>query len=507
MSTGSETRAALLAALLESAGDAIVAVDRAGRVIAWNRAAGELYGWEAAEIVGRLADLLEPAGSETRLDPALARARRSAPPFRGLAVRRRRDGTLVEVDLTVSPLSDETGAALGHIEIARPAPAGADHAGELASLRRARAALEQAARRKDEFLAVLGHELRNPLAAVRGAADLQKTIPLEHPVLARTRDVIDRQVAHMVHLVDDLLDLSRIARGKIRLARDTFDIAVPVRTVLSDQEDAFAARSLELRAELAAEPLWVAGDASRLYQVVDNLVGNALKFTEPPGRVTVRTHREGDWVVVGVRDTGVGIEPDQIEDLFHPFRQAEPSGDHSAGGLGLGLALVRGLARLHGGNVEARSEGPGTGAEFVVRLPLAHPPGRRQARPSAARAERRRVLIVDDNRDVADMLRASLLRAGHEVAVAYDAHEAIEVARRLRPEVVLCDIGLPGGASGYDVARALRADAKLRGARLVALTGYGQPEDRRRARQAGFDGHLTKPVDLQRLQAVIAGPP
>jgi signal transduction histidine kinase len=365
----------------------------------------------------------------------------------------------------------------------------------------ARRETEAASRAKDEFLAVLGHELRNPLSPMVTALQLMR---LRAPgELARERAVLERQVGHMTRLVDDLLDVSRIAGGKVQLRKQPTDLA-----------DA-AARAIEIAAPLLEERrhhlavrvprgLRVDADPDRLAQVLSNLLTNAAKYTPPGGNVTVAARREGDEAVIGVADDGQGIDPELLPRVFDLFVQGKRSPERTYGGLGLGLTIVRSLTELHGGRVEARSAGAGKGSEFLVRLPLLSEARRAPARASGAdgarAAGRRRVLVVDDNRDAADTLAEALAQLGHETRCAYDGLEAIETAARFRPEVVLLDLGLPV-LDGYEVARRLREDGTH--GRLVALTGYGQDSDRRRSSDAGFDLHLVKPIQLDDLADVL----
>jgi signal transduction histidine kinase/CheY-like chemotaxis protein len=368
--------------------------------------------------------------------------------------------------------------------------------------------LAQADRRKDEFLALLAHELRNPLAPIRNAVHLLGQAPAGGPVAERAREVLGRQVKHLARLVDDLLDVSRIARGKIRLQKEPLDLARLVQAAVDDRRPSLTAAGLTLDVVLPPKPVWVEGDPTRLAQVVDNLLVNAAKFTDPGGRVAVRLAADpaGGRAQMTVRDTGVGIEAGLVAYLFEPFTQADRGLDRSRGGLGLGLALVRAIIQLHGGEVSAASPGVGKGAEFAFWIPLAlaaHPPVAADVATVPPVRPSRRVLVIEDHRDTADMWRVLLKLAGHEVAVAYTGPDGVEAARRFRPEVVLSDVGLPG-MDGYAVARALRQDPSTAGAYLIAVTGYGQEEDRRRARAAGFDHHLTKPVDPDELLATLA---
>jgi two-component system CheB/CheR fusion protein len=375
-------------------------------------------------------------------------------------------------------------------------------------LRRVASELSQANRRKDEYLAMLGHELRNPLAAIRSATELMKLTNPDDPRLQRAYGVLERQASQMSRLIDGLLDVSRIVQGKVELEREPVDVREVLATVIQDRAAEAEARRLDLRSDLPPAPVWIAGDRLRLAQVFDNLVGNACKFTTAPGTITVTLAAEDEHAVVRVQDTGVGIRPEALAHIFEPFFQESQDMARSGGGLGLGLSLARGLIELHDGTIEARSAGPGRGAELVVRLPLGHTPTEPPPARQVATLRPRRILLVEDNADAAQMLRELLELHGHELASAGTATEALELLRRSRLDLVLCDVGLPG-MSGLDFARAVRADASLRHVPLVALTGYGQPEDRKLTAAAGFDAHLTKPIDLHALSEVLdrlAGP-
>ncbi len=356
-------------------------------------------------------------------------------------------------------------------------------------------------RRKDEFLAMLGHELRNPLAPIRNAVEILRLTDPPNSTSEQARDMIDRQVGHMARLIDDLLDVSRIARGKIQLHKDRCDLAAIVRETTEDYRSAMAASGLSLVVDVPQEPLWVLSDATRISQIVGNLLQNAHKFTDTGGQISLHLKAQaGDReALLTVRDTGIGMEPDTLAGIFVAFSQADRSLDRSRGGLGLGLALVKGLVELHGGTVQATSQGPGRGSEFVVRLPLEPAPEQRvtQSPPPRINAAAYRILIIEDNRDGAESMRTLLSLLGHQTTVTYAGSSGLEAARQMKPDVVLCDIGLPGGMDGYAVARALRADPALSGLLLIALTGYGREEDQQRAAEAGFDHHMTKPVNFQ----------
>jgi len=373
-------------------------------------------------------------------------------------------------------------------------------------------ALRKAARRKDEFLAMLGHELRNPLAPIRSSLHVLGMENADETQTVRARATIERQVLHLTRLVDDLLDVSRISQGKILLRKERVDLAELLRATVEDHRGTLTAGGLSLEVRLPPEPLWVHGDPTRLAQALGNVLHNAGKFTDTGGRVAVAAALEEPesgprTAVVSVRDTGIGIAPEVLAELFEPFSQAPPGLDRGRGGLGLGLAVVRRLVELHGGTVAASSAGADRGTEIRLRLPLDSERAAVAAlQPVAPPVHRsRRCLIIEDNRDAAESMAALLELSGHEVTVAHDGTEGVARARLIQPEVVVCDIGLPGGLDGYAVARALRADPELAGCRLIALTGYGQEEDQRRAREAGFDVHLTKPADPEVLRRLIAG--
>ncbi len=318
---------------------------------------------------------------------------------------------------------------------------------------------EEADRRKDDFLALLGHELRNPLAPIRNAVHLLSLQPDDPAIVANARDMIGRQAAHMTRLVDELLDASRIARGKIQLRPERLDLAALVRTAAADQRLQLDTAGLTLEVGVPESPLWIHGDATRLTQVLGNLLDNARKFTDRGGRITVRLTQEGDRAVIAVTDTGIGITTDALPRLFEVFSQIDAGIDRSKGGLGLGLAVVKGLVELHGGSVAALSDGPGHGCTFLVRLPLAATdPAQRLHAPHGRRTGRSlRILVVDDNVDAADSLALLLRSDGHQVETVHDGPAALELSPRFHPEVVFMDIGLPGGMDGYEAARRLRA--------------------------------------------------
>ena len=368
---------------------------------------------------------------------------------------------------------------------------------------------DEALRQRDEFLAMLAHELRNPLAPMRNAVYLQKKLDVEDPLLAKTRDILERQVGHMTRMVDDLIDVARLERGKIALKRERLDLNAAVSGAAEACLPIVKARAHDVKIDLAREALFVDADPVRLEQVLVNLMLNASKFMDPGGEIGLLTRREGGMALVAVSDKGIGIRPDMLEAVFRPFIQDDHTLARSAGGLGVGLSIARAVAELHGGSLRARSEGLNKGAVFEVRLPLsdslaAAAQAAGQRTPAVPR--RRRVLVVEDNADIRESLRVMLGLWGHDTVLAGTGNEGLAAALASKPDVALIDIGLPG-MSGYEVALQIRAQAKdwPTRIRLVALTGYGQPSDRERARQAGFDTHLLKPVDPEILSELLSG--
>jgi len=368
-------------------------------------------------------------------------------------------------------------------------------------------ALRESGRRKDEFLAMLAHELRNPLAPIRNAAQVLKLLGAPGVDQRWALGVIERQTQHLTRLVDDLLDVSRITQGKIALRREPIELAAVVQRAVEACRSAVEERGHRLHLSVSPEPVSVEGDLTRLVQVVGNLLHNAAKYTPEKGNIWIEAGADGANAFVRVRDDGIGVPGDLLPHVFDLFTQADRSLDRSQGGLGIGLTLARRLVELHGGRVEARSEGPGRGSEFLVVLPRLEVaadsaasdwPGAGGERAQAGL----RILVVEDHADSAEMLAFLLRLEGHEVRVASDGAGALEAARAQRPDVVLCDIGLPG-MNGYEVASQLRRDTECADARLIALSGYGQAEDRRRSKEAGFDFHLTKPVEPDALIALL----
>jgi PAS domain S-box-containing protein len=370
-------------------------------------------------------------------------------------------------------------------------------------------ALREADRRKDEFLAMLAHELRNPLAPIRAGLHLLGRVDHEGAQAAHVREMLDRQVQYLVRLVDDLLELARITRGDIELRRERVELGTAIAGAIETSRPLIDERSHRLAVTLpSSDSLVLDADPVRLSQVVANLLNNAARYTDPGGRITLSAERHGEEVAIRVADDGIGIPPEMLSRVFEPFTRVDRSSARSHGGLGIGLALVKSLVEMHGGSVSARSDGMGAGSEFTVRLPLAQAttPARSagDAVPARTSDAGRRILVVDDNRDAAESLGLLLEMMGHQVCVTHGGAEGLALMRTFEPAVVLLDIGMPD-VDGYEVARRIREEGGSRRPLLIAITGWGQVEDRRRARQAGFDHHLTKPVDVHELQRLLVG--
>ena len=494
-STGAES--ALLASIVQSSDDAIVSKDLNGVVTSWNKGAERIFGYTEAEMVGTPIHRLIPLDRPNEEPSILERIRRGERIEHYATVRQRKDGTLIDVSVTISPIRNAHNEVIGASKVARDVTQQKQMEAEL---RRYAEDLAAQHRQKDAFMAMLAHELRNPLAPMRTALEVLRRRPDDPAYVNRIRETLDRQVRNLSHLVDDLLDVARLTQGKVNPQFERVDMARLVRYNCQAYETLAEASHVALDCITPDVPVWVLGDPTRLDQILDNLLENALKFTPAGGRVRMSVEIDGRAAVVAVRDTGAGIQPDLLPHLFNTFTQGEQTLDRSRGGLGLGLSIVRGLVELHGGAVEAHSDGPGNGAEFIVRLPIQGEPPALTERPATVRvtAPAHRILIVEDNKDAADSLADLLQIFGYEVRVAYNGRDGVEAAHLFRPEVVLCDIGLPG-ADGYEVARQLRSEAGTAAARLIAITGYGAEGDREKAREAGFDQHLTKPVDPDRL--------
>jgi two-component system CheB/CheR fusion protein len=474
----------------------VLARDLDDHIIFWNSGAEAMYGWTAAEALGRLSHEL----LRTEFPRPLAEVWDEVLEFgvwEGELTHRRKDGSRVVVASHWALDQDEEGRPVRILEVNN----------DITQLRQAQEALREADRRKDAFLAMLAHELRNPLAPIRNAVHILQVAGASDPATRPARDMIERQVAHMTRLIDDLLEVSRVGQGKVNLRKGPADLLAILRRAVDMTLPQFQARQHRLSVALPEDALPLRADATRLEQVFTNLLTNAAKYTGPGGHVELEAVRRGDEAVVRVKDNGVGIAPELLPHVFEPFVQGQQGPDRQQGGLGIGLTLVRSLVGLHGGSVRASSAGPGLGSEFVVRLPLADtactPTSAGSARPAGEAPPSRRVLVVDDNVDAAQSLAELLRQGGHDVRVAGRGPDALAVAAEFAPEAVFLDIGLPG-MDGYEVARRLRRQEGDRRVLLVAVTGYGTDEDRRRSREAGFDHHLVKPAAPSDVQDLLA---
>lgn len=497
-----------LGVTLLSIGDAVIATDAEGRVSFMNPVAESLTGWGQAEASGRLLDeVFRIVNEETRAEvenPVTKCLRERA--IVGLAnhtVLIAKDGTTEHaIDDTAAPIREADGQVKGVVLIFHDV--GDRRILERELLARAERLAEND-RRKDEFLAMLAHELRNPLASISHAAQLFGSLETEADLLW-AKDVVQRQVKHLARLIDDLLDVSRISRGKISLRKEPLDLSPIVSSAVEVVRPLMEERKHELCVSLMNGGLTLEADPLRLEQILVNLLTNAAKYTDAGGRVSLTARHEGSEIVVWVRDTGMGITQEVMPRIFDIFAQGDRTIARSEGGLGIGLTLVRNLAEMHGGTVTAASEGPGKGSEFIVRLPALEEPVTQQTGPGEILAQvarqSSRVLVVDDNIDTATGLARLLKFFGHDVQVAYDGPAALEAARAHHPEIVLLDIGLPG-MDGYEVVKRLRMEECCKDSLIIAASGYGQDEDRHRSREAGFDHHLVKPVDYDVLMTLF----
>jgi PAS domain S-box-containing protein len=502
-----ERRMRFQATVLRNIRDSVIVTDLEGRIIEWNQGAWEVFGYRADEVLGKTPAILYPDLDPVTLAADLGRIAEGHD-HAGEWLGRRKDGSELWIDVKTTLVRDEIGRPVGFLGIgkdvtdrrrAEAARADADRERE-----RALALAESASRTKDEFLAMLGHELRNPLAPIVTALDLMK-LRSSSPT-SREEQVIERQVEHLVRLVDDLLDVSRITRGKVELDCRAIDLQAAVVKAVEMAAPLFEQRRHRFRVDVPTKGMRLHADVARLAQIISNLLTNAARYTPPGGSIALTARREGDFVVLSVADTGIGIDPALLPHVFDLFVQGERSMERADGGLGIGLTLVQNLVRLHGGTVEAVSDGRGRGSEFIVRLPALPDDAPRRA-PTApplplGTIAPRRIIVVDDNVDAADLTAELLARAGHEVHVAHDGPAALSLAQRVRPEVALLDIGLPV-MNGYELADRLRATFGPRAPRLIAITGYGQDHDHARSEAAGFDDHLVKPVPPAVLLARI----
>jgi PAS domain S-box-containing protein len=488
---------------LASIGDGVIATDMEGRVTLLNPVAQAYTGWKEVDALGRpLGHVFTFVEEQSRasVESIWGEVLRGGPGAAAKTVLVRPDGAAFTVEASMAPIQREDGTRLGTVLVFHDIT---ERRSLEREIQRRAEQLALADRRKDEFLAMLAHELRNPLAPLRNGVEILRGLPGD-PAIEQTGEMMQRQVHHLTRLVDDLLDVSRITHGRIQLRKELVPLATVMEQAIEMVRPLIREHRHELRMVRPPDALLVEGDQLRLAQVFTNLLTNAAKFTPPGGRLDCEGAAEGAWATVRIRDNGAGIPADLLPHIFDLFTQADRSLDRPQGGLGLGLTLVKTIVELHDGAVTAASEGPGRGSEFVVRLPARAGAGaaRPGPPPPPAVPASRRVLIVDDNRDSADSLSLLLRHWTHDVRTAYDGPAAIELAKAFRPEFVLLDIGLPG-MSGLEVAKAMRQHPDLQDARLIAITGYGREQDRSQSQQAGFNCHLTKPVALDDLKELL----
>jgi PAS domain S-box-containing protein len=474
---------------------AIFMLDPDGIVVSWNAGAERIKGYRQSEILGRHFSVFYPEEGRSRKWPEqeLAAAREKGR-FEDEGLRVRKDGTTFWANVVLTPVCGPDGTLRGYAKVTR----------DLTDRRRVEA-LERAEKQTNEFLAMLAHELRNPLAPIRNALHLLAKKPTSDPAELWVRDVLQRQTIQMTRLVDDLLDVSRITRSTVALNKITVDVRKLVREAADSSMQWLQARQQEMTVAVPEEKLEIEADPVRLNQVVQNLLHNAAKFTPNGGKIELSVAREAQEVVLSVKDNGIGMTPELAASAFELFRQGQQGIDRPEGGLGVGLTLVERLVGLHGGTVQAHSDGPGKGSRFVVRLPARAAPHAGPGAPGSGEEQsrlRRRILVVDDNVDAANALRYLLENDGHEVKVAGDGPAGLALARDFRPDFLLLDIGLPR-MNGYEIAKQVREDKTLRNVTIIAITGYGQASDRVRASAAGFDHHLTKPVEFHSLQKLF----
>jgi PAS domain S-box-containing protein len=486
---------ARLAAIVDSSDDAIISKSLDGTIQSWNTGAQQLFGYSPAEAIGQSILMIIPPERASEEDMIIAQLRAGERIGHYETVRIAKGGRRVDVSLTISPIRDPAGRVIGASKVAR----------DVTIEKRAREVLREADRIKDEFLAILAHELRNRLAPICSAVE---TLMIQGPVVPESKpalDVINRQTAQMVHLVEDLLDVSRIARNELPLSRKRVKLQDVIAEALEVSRPLIDEREHGLTVSEPPRAIHLEADRVRLAQAITNLLNNSAKYTQRGGRIELIAERDGDQAVITVRDNGDGVAPEMLPRLFEMFVQVNASAEPAQRGLGVGLTLVKRIIELHGGTIEARSEGAGRGSEFIVRLPVAKErPRRRRGSRSAARASNaRRILIVDDDRDLAKSLAMALKAIGHEVRTAFDGAEAIEIAGEFHPHAMALDVSLPT-MSGFDVVRRLREEPWAERVVMIATTGWTRDEVRERALESGFDHFMVKPVETAAIAKLLA---
>ena len=495
--------ARVLASIVESSNDAIISKSLDGVIQSWNAAAERLFGFTAKEAVGRHISLVIPPERMPEEEAIITSLRAGKRIEHFETERVRSDGNRIVVSLTISPIKDDEGNVIGASKIVRDVTERKRLEDDLRVLA---SDLSENDRRKNEFLATLAHELRNPLAPMSNMLEVVKRAKGDGEILKRAHETIERQLGQMVRLVDDLLDLNRITHDRLELRRSEVELSSVIQQAVEVARPLVDAAGHKLIVELPDEPIYLNADRTRLAQVFGNLLNNSSKYTKARGSISLKAKRVDHEVVVTVKDNGAGIPPDKLSSIFEMFMQVDGTSDRSQGGLGIGLTLVKRLVEMHGGSIEPRSAGEGMGSEFIVRLPILSKPTT-AAEPRGFRAQesqaQRHILIVDDNRDSADSLSMLLEITGNKTYLAHDGEEALQAIETHRPEVVLLDIGLPK-LDGHEVCRRVRQQPWGKEIVFIALTGWGQPDDRRRSREAGFNGHIVKPVDYDKLLDLLS---
>ncbi|HUF72385.1 MAG TPA: PAS domain S-box protein [Gammaproteobacteria bacterium] len=481
---------ALLACIVESSDDAIVSKSLDGIVTSWNAAAERIFGYTADEMIGRPINVIIPPELQEEEVSILQRLRNGERIAHFETVRVAKSGRRIDMSLTISPLLDSEGRIFGASKVAR----------DTTEQRAAEEALKEADRRKDEFIAMLAHELRNPLAPIGNTLEILK----QKGAAPHETETIERQLGHLVRLVDDLLDVDRITRGKVAIVRERVELADVVRQAVETCGSLPERSDRRPTVDLPDTPIYLHADSVRLTQALGNLLNNALKYTEPDGRVSLTARLDDETVTVAVKDDGIGIATENLSCIFDLFTQVDDSPERAQKGLGVGLTLAKRMVEMHDGTIEAISNGRGGGSEFVIRLPILEVAAGPVPAPTAVKhsAKPRRILVVDDNEDSATSLATLLELKGHETHTASDGLAALSVAARTHPDVVLLDIGLPH-KNGYEVCREIRREAWGEDVLIIAVTGWGQEQDRRQSEDAGFNGHLIKPIDFIALSSFL----
>ncbi|MDO8700243.1 MAG: ATP-binding protein [Deltaproteobacteria bacterium] len=484
--------------LVEQMQQGAITLNADGAIAYCNRRFADLLGWPHERLTGVAFRDFVPPDEQALYESLLQQGRAGA--GRGEAHLQKADGGLIPVFLTFNALPPDSGVSVGGLVTDLTTQRHHE------KLNAALEALKESDRRKNEFLAMLAHELRSPLAPIRNALHIMRLAGANGEAVASETEMMERQVGQMVRLVDDLLDVSRISRGKIELRKDRVELASAVNHAVEAARTLVQCMEHDLTVTLPPLPIYLNADPTRLAQVLGNLLSNACKFTDKGGRISLTVEREGKQAVIQVRDNGIGIAADQLPRIFDMFMQVDTSLERSVSGLGIGLTLAKNLVEMHDGTLEVHSAGAGQGSEFVVRLPIMVETPNPRPEPTVSEpttTSARRILVVDDNRVSAESLARLLKLTGNETHTAYDGLEAVEAAATLRPDVVLLDIGLPK-LNGFEAARKIREEPWGKKMMLVALTGWGQDEDRQKSREAGFNGHMVKPIDHAELMKLLA---